>query len=69
MWGFGNTHTSIYIYIGTTVDKYVITAATGLLDYIIRYTLRENSISVSLFFFLRQVELKNIHKKQSAIKR
>lgn len=50
MWGFGNTHTSIYIYIGTTVDKYVITAATGLLDYIIRYTLRENSISVSLFF-------------------
>lgn len=51
MWGFGNTHTSIYIYIGTTVDKYVITAATGLLDYIIRYTLRENSISVSLFFF------------------
>lgn len=41
----------VYIYIGTTVDKYVITAATGLLDYIIRYTLRENSISVSLFFF------------------
>lgn len=36
MWGFGNTHTSIYIYIGTTVDK-------------IRYYSRDRSITGRLY--------------------
>lgn len=52
MWGFGNTHTSIYIYIGTTVDKYVITAATIRLYHQI-YLAGKFHFGLSFFLFFK----------------